>query len=172
MKSLELLPLRAVACVPTPYSAIKMAGTRAYQSPCQNPLPVKHVIDEPAEQAPGASIDNSGFCALTLIPPPLLTPVESYLQSLKEFQPISVAFTLPAPILLVLIGSRPRFSSSSRRRTIQSASESSVLAHAEPRKQPLQAYIQDFCHGKSHIDRYHLLSAIQRAFRHRHNLWL
>ena len=81
MRLLELLPLRAVARVATPYSAIKMAGTRACRSPRRNPLPVKRVIDEPAEQAPGVSINSSGFCALTLIPPPLLTPVESYSQS-------------------------------------------------------------------------------------------
>ena len=36
----------------TPYSAIEMAGTHACQSPCQNLLPVKRVIDEPAKQSP------------------------------------------------------------------------------------------------------------------------
>ena len=52
----------AVSRAPTPYSAIEMAGTCARSSP-------------------RASIDSSGFCALTLIPPPLLTPVKSYSQS-------------------------------------------------------------------------------------------
>ena len=81
MRSLGLLPLRAVARVSTLYSAIEMAGTCACSSPCQNPSPVKYVIDEPAEQAPEALINSSGFRALTLNPLPLLTLVESYLQS-------------------------------------------------------------------------------------------
>ena len=56
----------AVARFPTPYS-IKMAGTRARSSPRQNPSPVKRGNDEPAKQAPGASINSSGSHALTLI---------------------------------------------------------------------------------------------------------
>ena len=81
MSLLALIPMRVVARVPTPYSAIEMAGTCACSSPRRNPSPVKHVIDEPAEQAPGASINSSGFRALIFNPLPLLTPVESYLQS-------------------------------------------------------------------------------------------
>ena len=46
-----------------------MARPRACRSPCQNPLPVKRVINEPAEQALRALIDNNGFRALTLILP-------------------------------------------------------------------------------------------------------
>ena len=76
-----LTPMPALAHVLTPYSAIEMAGTRACSSPCQNPSPVKRVINEPAEQAPGALINSSGFCTFTLNPPPLPTPVESYSQS-------------------------------------------------------------------------------------------
>ena len=71
----------AVARAPTPYSAIERAGTGVCGSPRRNPSLVKRVINEPPEQALGALIDNSGFCALTLNPPPLFTPVESYLQS-------------------------------------------------------------------------------------------
>ena len=37
-----------------------MARPHVCQSPCQNLLPVKRVIDEPAEQASEALIDNSG----------------------------------------------------------------------------------------------------------------
>ena len=40
-----------VARAPIPYSAIKMAGTRARNSPCQNPSPVKRGNNEPAEQS-------------------------------------------------------------------------------------------------------------------------
>ena len=61
-------PTPAVARAPTPYSAIKMAGTRACSSPRRNPSPVKRGNGEPAEQAPGASIDSSGSRAFTLIP--------------------------------------------------------------------------------------------------------
>ena len=71
----------AVARAPTPYSAIERAGTRARSSPHRNPSPVKRIINEPAEQALGALINSSAFCALTLNPPPLLTPVKSYSQS-------------------------------------------------------------------------------------------
>ena len=37
-----------------------MAGPRARSSPRRNPSPVKRGNDEPAEQAPGTSIDGSG----------------------------------------------------------------------------------------------------------------
>ena len=58
----------AIARSPTPYS-IEIARTRARSSPCQNPSPVKRGNDKPTEQALGALIDSSGFCALTFIPP-------------------------------------------------------------------------------------------------------
>ena len=57
----------AIAHSPIPYF-IKMAGTCACSSPRQNPSMVKHGNDEPVEQASGASINSSGFCALTFIP--------------------------------------------------------------------------------------------------------
>ena len=58
----------AVARALTPYSAIKMAGTRTCISPCQNLLPVKRGNSKPAEQASRALIDRSGFCSSTFIP--------------------------------------------------------------------------------------------------------
>ena len=51
----------AIARALTSYSAIVIARPCACQSPCQNPSPVKRVIDEPSDKAPGALIDNNGF---------------------------------------------------------------------------------------------------------------
>ena len=59
---------------------------------------------------------------------------------LKELQPISVSFALPLLIPLLLTSSRPRFSSSSYQRTIQTAPKgllgSPISAQAEPRERP------------------------------------
>ena len=61
-------PTLAVTRVPTPYSIIEMARTCACSSPRRNPSPVKRIIDKPADQAPGVSINYSGCRAPAPIP--------------------------------------------------------------------------------------------------------